>query len=115
MPKPVFSASVVKRLNLSDRLCYLNTFKSYPLEGSVNNFSTHKSAHDSVHNLQFFMRFADGAVKMGDRGYIKEGAHKNVQCTYLCALCYGETEFLNKPLLKNMLIFEMFSSDSYVF
>ncbi len=39
---------------------------SCPMEGSWNNFTTHKSAHKSVHNLQFFMRFADGAEKMGN-------------------------------------------------
>ncbi len=88
------------------------------MEGSENNFTTHKSAHDSVHNLQFFISLADGVVKMGYRGYIKEGAHKIVQCTCLCALCQiikMEKQFLNKPLLKNMLIFEMFSSAPYLF
>ena len=39
---------------------------SCSMDGSGGYFTTHKSAHNSVHNLQFFMRLADGAVKMGN-------------------------------------------------
>ncbi len=70
------------------------------MEDSGNNFITHKSAHNSVHNLQFLMRLADGALRwailisvqvryravFGDRDKAKKSAHKNVQCTRLCAL-----------------------------
>ena len=53
------------------------------MEGFGNTFTTHKYAHNRVHNLPLFMLIADWLVKMGDCGKLKE-VHTNVCSAHLC-------------------------------